>query len=120
LGYDGVVISDDMQMDAIAEQYGFETALFKTIEAGVDLVAIANVLAYDEEIVARGVGLVTQWVEEGRIGEERIDQSYRRIQRLKDRLTPEYPPCSGYGTWRDAKESPEAARPDSQAVGGES
>lgn len=83
LGYDGVVISDDMQMGAIAEEYGFETALQTTIEAGVDVVAIGNNLAYDENILAQSVDLVKRWIEDGRISEERIDTSYRRIQRMK-------------------------------------
>ena len=86
LGYDGVVISDDMQMGAIDKQYGFETALRATIEAGVDIITIANNLAYDENVVARSVALIKQWVEDGLISEERIDRSYRRIQRLKGGL----------------------------------
>ena len=91
LGYDGVVVSDDMQMGAIVQQYGFETALRLTIEAGVDIVAIANNLEYDETIAARSVDLIQRWVSEGRIGEERIETSYRRIRRVKDRL-PMVPP----------------------------
>ncbi|RIK27109.1 MAG: glycoside hydrolase family 3 [Chloroflexi bacterium] len=83
LGYDGVVISDDMQMEAIRSHYGFETAVHKTLEAGVDLIAIGNNLVYEEDIVARTVSVVTQLVENGAISEARIDASYRRVQRLK-------------------------------------
>jgi beta-N-acetylhexosaminidase len=84
LGYDGVVISDDMQMAAIRAHYGYETAIQKTIEAGVDLIAIGNNLVYEEDIVARTVSLITRLVESGVLSEARIDESYRRIQRLKD------------------------------------
>ena len=91
LGYDGVVVSDDMQMGAIVRQYGFETALRLTIDAGVDVVAIANNLEYDENVAARCVDLIREWVEAGEISEERIDASYRRLCRLKDRL-PMVPP----------------------------
>ena len=84
LGYDGVVISDDMQMAAIRAHYGFETAIQKTIEAGVDIIAIGNNLVYEEDIVARTVSLITRLVESGVLSEARIDESYRRIQRLKD------------------------------------
>lgn len=83
LHYDGVVISDDMQMEAIRAHYGFESAIQKTLEAGVDLIAIGNNLVYEEEIVAHTVGVITQLVASGAISEERIDASYRRIQRLK-------------------------------------
>ncbi|MCL4859063.1 MAG: glycoside hydrolase family 3, partial [Caldilineaceae bacterium] len=84
LGYDGVVISDDMQMAAIRAHYGYETAIQKTIEAGVDLIAIGNNLVYEEDIVTRTVSLITRLVESGVLSEARIDESYRRIQRLKD------------------------------------
>jgi beta-N-acetylhexosaminidase len=83
LGYEGVIISDDMQMGAIANHYGFEAALRGTIEAGVDIVAIANNSVYEPEVVARAATLITRWVEEGAISPARIDESYRRIVRLK-------------------------------------
>ena len=86
LGYDGVVISDDMQMGAIAENYGYEAALQAAIEAGIDIIAIANQLEYDEEIFGRSVALIRQWVGEGKISEARIDESFQRITRLKRRL----------------------------------
>jgi beta-N-acetylhexosaminidase len=83
LGYDGVVISDDMQMEAIRAHYGFETAIQKTLEAGVDLIAIANNLVYEEDIAGRTIALIQGLVESGVIAEARIDASYQRIQRLK-------------------------------------
>ncbi len=86
LHYDGVVISDDMQMGAIADHYGFETAIQATIEAGVDIIAIANNSVYEEDIAARTASLIKQLVQDGTIGEERIDESYQRIRQLKNRL----------------------------------
>lgn len=86
LGYDGVVISDDMQMGAIRQYYGFEQAVELAIKAGVDILAIANNSIYDAEVGARTVNIVSQLVRDGKISPERIDQSYQRIQRLKARL----------------------------------
>jgi beta-N-acetylhexosaminidase len=86
LAYDGVVISDDMQMGAISDYYGFEAAIEKAIEAGVDILAFANNSVYEEDVVDRAVALVKQLVKEGTISEARIDASYRRIQRLKEAL----------------------------------
>ena len=86
LNYYGVVISDVMQMAAITDYYGFETAIQKRIEAGVDIIAIANNSVYEEDVVTRTVTLIERLVAAGTISEARIDQSYRRIQRLKNRL----------------------------------
>lgn len=83
LGYDGVVISDDMQMGAIREFYSFEDAIHKAIVAGVDIIAIANNSIYDEQVMTKGVAVVKHLVESGQIPLERIDRSYQRIMRLK-------------------------------------
>jgi beta-N-acetylhexosaminidase len=86
LGYDGVVISDDIQMGAIREYYTFTDAVRKAILAGVDMIAIANNSIYDEGAMATGVATVKALVEEGVIPVERIEESYRRIMALKARL----------------------------------
>jgi beta-N-acetylhexosaminidase len=86
LNYDGVVISDDMQMRAITDHYGFETAIQAAIEVGVDMIAVANNSVYDEDVAARAVALIKQLAHTGKISEARIDESYRRIQRLKRKL----------------------------------
>lgn len=86
LHYEGVVITDDMQMGAIRELYGFETAIQKTLEAGVDIIAIANNLVYEEDVATRTHALIKRLVTTGVIPEARIDESYQRIQRLKNSL----------------------------------
>jgi len=87
LHYDGVVVSDDMQMGAITDHYGFEAAIQKSIEAGIDIIAIANNSVYEEDIAARAVALIKRLVQDGRISEARINESYQRIRRLKGKLT---------------------------------
>jgi beta-N-acetylhexosaminidase len=84
LGFDGVVISDDLQMGAIRDAYGFDEAIALAIEAGVDVLLIANQVVYDPDIATRVIDLVERLVADGRIGEERIEASYRRIQALKE------------------------------------
>ncbi len=83
LGFDGVVFSDDMQMGAIADNYGFEDAVVRTVEAGVDVIAIANNLTFDPEIATRIIELLAAAVADGRLSEARIDASCRRIMALK-------------------------------------
>jgi beta-N-acetylhexosaminidase len=84
LGFDGVVISDDMQMAAITTHYGFETAIRKALEAGVDILVFGNNLSYDEEIVPRAIAVIRNLVDTGVVSEARIDQSWQRIMRLKN------------------------------------
>jgi beta-N-acetylhexosaminidase len=87
LGWDGVVITDDMGMGAITQYYGFETAIELAVTAGADILAYANNSSvFDPTIPARAVGVVKRLVENGVITESRIDQSYRRIMRLKNRI----------------------------------
>ncbi len=86
LKYDGVVISDDMQMGAIRNDYGFEQAVELALNAGVDMLAIANNLVYDPDIGARAVSIIKQLVQAGKISKQRIEESYQRIMQLKTRL----------------------------------
>jgi beta-N-acetylhexosaminidase len=84
LGWDGAVISDDMQMGAIRDAYGYEEAVALAIEAGVDVLLIANQLVYEPDIAPRTIDIIEGLVASGRISEERIDASYRRILALKN------------------------------------
>ena len=86
LGFDGVVISDDLQMGAIANHYGFAEALLKAIEAGVDILALANNTLYDRDVVPKACAAIARMVEDGRIARERIAASCARIARLKTHL----------------------------------
>jgi beta-N-acetylhexosaminidase len=87
LGWDGVVITDDMGMGAITQYYGFEAATELAVKAGADILAYANnSTVFDPTIPARAFQVVKGMVESGVINESRIDHSYRRIMRLKARL----------------------------------
>jgi beta-N-acetylhexosaminidase len=86
LHYNGVVISDDMQMKAISEYYGLETAVFRAIDAGVDIISFANNSVNDPDIVRRVTRIIKHLVQSGVISEARIDESYTRIRTLKARM----------------------------------
>ena len=88
LAYDGPVISDDMQMKAIAAHYGLEDAVLKAIAAGVDILVFANNSVFDPDIAASVVRVIRQAVLDGKISEERIDRSNARITRLQPRRNP--------------------------------
>jgi beta-N-acetylhexosaminidase len=86
LGYDGVVITDDMQMGAISQYFGFDRAIELAIFAGSDIISVANTLSYDPNAAQRTFDAVMAAVARGSVTEDRIDQSYRRILLLKTRL----------------------------------
>lgn len=86
LGYKGVVMSDDMMMGAIRKEYGLKTAIRQAIHAGVDIISFANNSVYDPQIVPKAHDIIKKMVEEGEISEDRINRSYQRIMKLKQRL----------------------------------
>lgn len=85
LGYNGLVVSDDLDMDAIRLRYGVEDAAVMAIGAGADLLIVANLKAPDPAIADRIIAAVTRAVEDGRIGRAAIEQSYDRILKSKKR-----------------------------------
>jgi len=86
MGYEGVVISDDMQMKAIRGVYGLETTIKRALLAGVDILVFANNSVFEEDIASRAGAILESLVHEGKIPAARIDASYRRIMALKERL----------------------------------
>ena len=85
LGFKGVIVSDDMQMKAIADRYGIETAIRLAIEAGVDILLFGNNTSYDQAIASKATDIINSLVQQKIISPERIDQSYKRIMKLKNR-----------------------------------
>lgn len=81
LGFQGVIITDCLEMNAIVQFYGQEEAAVKAVEAGVDLLLYSH--RADRQKGA--IEAIYQAVQEGRIAEERINQSVERILALKQR-----------------------------------
>ena len=79
LGYQNIIIADGMDMGAITQQYTSGQAAVGCIQAGVDIVLCPKnfVEAFDAVVKA---------VADGTITEERIDQSVRRILKLKKQI----------------------------------
>ena len=88
MGYQGVVISDDMQMGAIKKEYGTKEAIKMAINAGIDLIMFANNVQDYEIITAQEIHhIIKTLVKEGHIKRERIEESYKRILKLKEFLS---------------------------------
>ena len=75
MGFEGVLVTDALVMGAIAERYGCEEAAVMALEAGADILLMPP-------DVEKAVGAVREAVREGRINEERIDRSLKRIDEL--------------------------------------
>ncbi|MDT8323650.1 MAG: glycoside hydrolase family 3 protein [Bacteroidota bacterium] len=87
LGYEGVVISDDLMMKSIADHYGMETAIREAVLAGVDILLFANnTYSYDPEIAKKAFTTLKALVQSGAIPASRIDQAFNRIMTLKNKL----------------------------------
>jgi beta-N-acetylhexosaminidase len=78
-GYDGVIFTDSMAMQAIADRFGVGEAAVMSVEAGADIVLACGPF---ENHIATVEGIIAA-VKEGRLTEERLDQSLTRIFRLK-------------------------------------
>lgn len=88
LGYRGVVVSDDLQMGAIADEYSAEEAAALAVQAGADILLFGNNLVYEPDVARRVVDHLAGEVRSGRIELRRIRESYERIRRLKTSLAP--------------------------------
>jgi beta-N-acetylhexosaminidase len=89
LGYDGVAISDAMEMLAIWDVFGFERGTILAVNAGLDMLLFCNesgMVPYDDERAPEAVEIILGAVSRGEISEERINQSCARILRMKQRV----------------------------------
>jgi beta-N-acetylhexosaminidase len=87
IGFDGLVFSDDLQMQAIEKQYGFEEAIKLSILAGVDILLFCNNVPGSEERKVDNIhAIITKLVSNGVISEQRINESFKRIMNAKNSL----------------------------------
>jgi beta-N-acetylhexosaminidase len=91
LGFQGVIVSDSMNMGAMRSNYVPEQAVVQALQAGVDLIMLAEEhYAHDaEHYLEQQCALldgVARVVHSGGLSEERIDDAVRRILMLKERF----------------------------------
>lgn len=89
MGFEGVVITDDMTMGAIVEHYALGDAVVRAVQAGSDLILVAH--GYDNANAA--LDALEQAVESGKLNLEQIDESVYRILSLKQRYQLEDQPA---------------------------
>ncbi len=87
IGFGGVVISDDMQMGAIAKHYGLKESIKLAINAGVDILLFANQVAPKRVLrIDYLVRITRELLQSGAVSESSIKAANRRINILKERL----------------------------------
>jgi len=86
MGFNGVIVSDDMDMGAIANEYGTETAIQMAINAGNDILVFGNNLTFDKNRGHDVNKTIVKMVRDGKIKKSRIRESYKRIMELKSHL----------------------------------
>lgn len=83
LHFEGVIITDDLAMGAMTQQYNYKEMLQRTILAGADMLCLSNNgQDYNPDIVPLTVDLIFQLVKAGKIPAERIHESAERIRKL--------------------------------------
>lgn len=88
LGFEGVVLTDDMYMQGIIDNYKVEDAIVLAINAGADILVMGNNIStgYEPERPFHIVDMIVRAVKEGRIDQQRLIESNRRIDSLIDKL----------------------------------
>jgi beta-N-acetylhexosaminidase len=88
LGYQGVVVSDEMSMSAISSLFGQDEAMELAVHAGVDILLYnRNLDSAGNSLAVHVIDVLERSVLNGAISESRIDSSYSRILMLKNHLT---------------------------------
>ncbi|MFI6618031.1 glycoside hydrolase family 3 protein [Streptomyces sp. NPDC050528] len=81
LGYDGLIVTDGMEMQAIAATYGIERGSVLAIAAGADAICVGGGLA-DDETVRRLRDALVGAVRSGELPEERLAEAAERVREL--------------------------------------
>lgn len=84
LGFDGLALTDDLEMGAILKNYGIGEACKMAIKAGQDQLLICN----DANAIREGFTAVLKAVKSGEIEENRVNNSLQRIAVVKNLMQP--------------------------------
>lgn len=87
LGFDGLVVTDDLEMGAIARHYEIEETVRLAVEAGEDMLLICA----RPDLIRRGYDSLLQAARDRLLSEERINDSLERINAFKSLAQPPLP-----------------------------
>jgi beta-N-acetylhexosaminidase len=88
LGYNGVVLTDDMYMQGIIQQYSIEKAIILAINAGADMLCVGNNIStgFEPDRPFKLVDMIVTAVKAGQIPYSRLEQSHQRIEKLLKKI----------------------------------
>ena len=86
LGFKGVVFSDDMNMKAISDIYGFKQSIIMAVNAGVDVLVYSSYFTKKSSVVNEVTKIIIDAVKSGKIDIKTIENSYKRIKGLKNAI----------------------------------
>ncbi|MEZ5016205.1 MAG: glycoside hydrolase family 3 N-terminal domain-containing protein [Flavipsychrobacter sp.] len=88
VGFNGVLFSDDMQMQAISNHYGLEASVVMAINAGIDVLVFGNNVptTNNAHVTATQIhDIIKRAVLDNKISRQKIDDAYTRIMTLKNK-----------------------------------
>ncbi|WP_210191747.1 MULTISPECIES: glycoside hydrolase family 3 N-terminal domain-containing protein, partial [Rhodomicrobium] len=88
IGFDGVVLSDDLELAAITARYPLEDRVLRAIKAGNDVLLIGQRNAAGADLPDRIAAIIARAVASGAISRDKLQASYDRIIALKQKLSP--------------------------------
>lgn len=83
LHFTGLVITDDLQMKAISNRYTLKETVRLAINAGADILLFANQASTTRQDAQSLINMIYAEVQNGKISEQRINEAYSRIHKLK-------------------------------------
>src|SRR5437588_402936 len=84
LGYKGLVLTDDLEMGAIARHYEIEEAALRAVLAGEDMILVCA----KPEMIRRAYAALLKAAREGELSSARIESSLRRVAAFKAMTSP--------------------------------
>lgn len=89
LDYKGLVVSDDLLMGAIRQQYGVEEASILALQASVDMLLISqNQGRVERGAAERVIAAIRGALSDGRLSPKAVATSIQRVRALRSRITP--------------------------------
>lgn len=87
IGFDGVAITDDMEMGAIRKHFSLDEAVARAVMAGEDILLFSNTAHYHAGLAGEIVDILVRHAKANPAFAARIRQSYDRILALKARIS---------------------------------
>jgi beta-N-acetylhexosaminidase len=83
IGFNGVALTDDLDMGAIRKSMSLQTAIVEALRAGNDLLMLSNSLEPDTDLPAKACKWIANAVEDGKLSEDRLRQAANRVRAAK-------------------------------------